>query len=205
MISKNSINDMINKLHLKEFLNDNSGGFLLPLEVKLKDKEFEKYRHLPIDWSVSSITSDDLPGEFSSKAVKTVDMFRRKTFNLDCECMIYFDIDSGNIVSCNFSDEGNDNVRGIIFPNLLKDMHIASLHNHPREYFSPPSGKNFEMLGLEFEEYELILSENELWILESKEIIFNENEIDKIRKMVDFFLIYVLRKLIMMLRVVLMC
>ena len=56
-------------------------------------------------------------------------------------------------------------------------MHIASAHNHPRGFCSPPSGKNFEMLGLEFEEYE---------------IIFEEDEIGKIRNNVNgyFDLIY---------------
>lgn len=194
MISKNTLDNLVQKLHLenfiksqKIFLEDNRGGFLILLEVKIKDKEFARYRHLPIYWSISPITRDDLPDEFSQKAVNVVDMFRRKTHDLDCECLIYFDIVSGNIVSCNFSDGNNYNVSGIIFPDLLKSMHIASIHNHPRGYYSPPSGKNFEMLGLEFEEYELILSEKELWILESREVIFSENEINEIRRKVDLF------------------
>ena len=44
MILKNSINNMIHKLHLDEFiksqkelLNDNKGGFLLPIEAKLSE------------------------------------------------------------------------------------------------------------------------------------------------------------------------
>lgn len=44
------------------------------------------------------------------------------------------------------------------------------------------------MLGLDFEEYEIIVSKNELWILESKEIIFTDGEITAIRhKAKDFF------------------
>jgi hypothetical protein len=66
-------------------------------------------------------------------------------------------------------------------------MNIASLHNHPKQFCSPPSGKNFEMLGLEFEEYELILSKNELWILESKGIIFDD-EIKEIREDAEAYL-----------------
>lgn len=195
MISKNSINNIIHKLHLdgfinsqKELLKDNRGGFLIPVSVKVTDVEYGRYRHLPINWSIPPITKEDLPDEFSKKAVRTVDMFRRKTFDLDCECLIFFDINTGNIVSCNFADEGEWNkVTGEIYPNSLKGMNIASLHNHPKQFCSPPSGKNFEMLGLEFEEYELILSKNELWILESKGIIFDD-EIKEIREDAEAYL-----------------
>ena len=167
MISKNNLKNIIHKLHIddfirsqKELMMDNRGGFLLPFEVKITDKEFERYRHLPVDWSLTSLTKEDLPSEFSQKSVKTVDMFRRKTINLDFECMIYFDIETGNIVFCSFADEDEpDEVTGDIYSTLLKGMHIASVHNHPKQFCSPPSGKNFEMLGLEFEEFELILSE----------------------------------------------
>lgn len=189
MISKNSINNMIRKLHLDEFieshkslLKDNRGGFLIPFEVKITDKEYERYRHLSVDWSIPPITKDDLPDEFSQKAVNAIDMFRRKTFNLDIECMIYLDIHTGNIVSCNFADKSSPNeVSGVIYGDVLKKFHIASIHNHPKKYYSPPSGKNFEMLGLDFEEYELILSESELWILESKEVVFSDEIIKEIR------------------------
>lgn len=108
-----------------------------------------------------------------------------KTYDLKCECLIYFDIQTGNIVSCNFSDAEPDEVNAIIFPKCLKGMHIASIHNHPHQYYSPPSGKNFEMLGKEFEEYELISTKNELWILESKEIVFSDEIIRDIRKKAD--------------------
>lgn len=190
MISKNSICNIIHKLHLDDFveshkrlLKDNLGGFLIPLEVKISDKEYERYRHLPVDWSLPPITKDDLPEEFSQKAVKTVDMFRRKTFNLDVGCMIYFDVETGNIVFCNFASEDNPNeILGEIYPSFLKGMHIASIHNHPKQFCSPPSGKNFEMLGLDFEEFELILSQNELWTLESKEIILDDELIIEIRE-----------------------
>lgn len=190
MLSKNSINNIARKLHLDEFielhkmfLRDNRGGFLIPFEVKITDKEYERYRHLPIDWSLSPITKEDLPEEFSEKAVKTVDLFRRKTHGLDVECMIYFDIETGNIVSCNFADDDSpDRVNGIIYPNFLKGMHIASAHNHPRKYGSPPSGKNFEMLQYDFEEFEIVLSQRELWVLESKIDVFDELLINEIRK-----------------------
>lgn len=96
--------------------------------------------------------------------------------------MIYFDIHTGNIVFCGFADEEPDKVNGDIYEDCLRGMHIASIHNHPKRFCSPPSGKNFEMLGLEFEEYELILAHNELWILESKEVTFSDEDIDDIRE-----------------------
>lgn len=159
------------------------------MTVKIKDEEYARYRHLPPNWSISPITKDDLPEDFSQRAVATVDMFRRKTYDLDCKCLIYFDIHTGNIVSCNFSDDGTPyQVEADIYADLLKGMHIASAHNHPIQYGSPPSGKNFQMLSLEFEEYELIFSKTELWILESKEDVFSEYDVDKIRKKLNVFL-----------------
>ena len=195
MISKSGLKNIANKLHLdgfiesqKELLRDNRGGFLIPASAKIKDVEYARYRHLPINWSISPITKNDLPEEFSQRAVATVDMFRRKTYDLECECLIYFDIHTGNIVSCNFSDEEPDKVNADIYGDCLDGMHIASIHNHPKPYYSPPSGKNFEMLGIEFEEYELTLSKNELWILESKEVVFSCDEINDIRKSAnDYF------------------
>lgn len=129
-----------------------------------------------------------MPEDFSPQAVKTVDMFRRKTFNLIDECMIYFDYKNGHIVSCNFSNDSQQNkVQGEVYPIVLKDMHIASPHNHPNQYYSPPSGKNFQMLGFDFEDYELVISHKELWILESHEHVFTDEEINEIRKDVDDF------------------
>jgi len=193
MISLHQLKRIVHKLHLddlaksmNECRKDTRGGFLIPASAKVTDSEYARYRHLPIDWSLPPITNDDLPEEFSPRAVKTVDMFRRKTIDLPYECMIYFDYVTGNIVSCNFSDRDSPNeVKGIVYSYLLKKMHIASIHNHPIQYCSPPSGKNFEMLGLEFEEFELISSREELWILKSREQIFSDDEINKIRHVVD--------------------
>ena len=56
----------------------------------MTDREYGKYRHLSINWDISPITKEHLPDEFSQKAVKTVDMFRRKTYDLNYECLIYF-------------------------------------------------------------------------------------------------------------------
>ena len=157
MISINNIKKIVHKLHLDDLVRsmnkcrkDNTGGFLIPTSAKVSDSEYARYRYLPINWSLPPLTKEELPKEFSPHAVKTVDMFRRKTIDLSFECMLYFDYKSGNIVSCNFSDENSpDEVNGVIFKHLLKKMHIASIHNHRNQYLSPPSGKNFEMLGLD--------------------------------------------------------
>ena len=195
MISKSSLNNIVHSLHLdslfksfKMCLQDNRGGFLIPVSVKLVDPEYERYRHLNVDWSISPITKDDLPEEFSQKAVNTVDMFRRKTIGLAYECMVYFDYVTGNIIFCNFSKKNKPaEVNGIVYADLLKGMHIASIHNHPKQFYSPPSGKNFEMLGLEFEEFEIISSQKELWILESHEKQLNQDEINEIRRNTEEF------------------
>ena len=189
MSTKNHIIKIVRTLHLdvlfksmKKCWNGPRGGFLIPVTVKLTDPEYERYRHLEINWEISPITKDDLPDEFSSQAVKTVDMFRRKTFDLPYECMILFDYETGNIISCNFSDDFEDKVESEIYPEFLKTMHIASIHNHPKQFCSPPSSKNFQMLGLEFEEFELISSQEELWILKSNKMILDNETIVEIRK-----------------------
>lgn len=41
------------------------------------------------------------------------------------------------------------------------------------------------MLGLDFEEFEIISAQKELWILESRELIFDNVVIDKLRKKLD--------------------
>ena len=190
MISKSSLKQIVHKLHLddlaksmNECRKDTRGGFLIPTSAKLSDSEYARYRHLPVNWSIAPITKDDLPKDFTPRAVKTVDLFRRKTFNLFDECIIYFDYKTGHIVSCNFSRKSEKNkVQGYVYPLVLKDMHIASAHNHPKQFYSPPSGKNFQMLGFDFEEFELILSDKELWILESRDIVLSNEEINEIRK-----------------------
>jgi hypothetical protein len=200
MLSGSSLKKIVHNKYVQGFLKsreecrrDNRGGFLIPSSSKITDTDYGRYSHLPVNWSISPITKDDLPEEFSSNAVKTVDMFRRKTVGLPYECMIYFDYVDGDIVSCNFSKKSFNKVQSIIYPYLLKDRSIASIHNHPISYGSPPSGRNFEMLGLEFEDFELISSKQELWILESREKIFSNDEINRIRSDIEEYydLIYV--------------
>lgn len=85
MISKNSINNIIHKLHLdgfinsqKELLKDNRGGFLIPVSVKVTDVEYGRYRHLPINWSIPPITKEDLPEEFPKKRLGLLICFEEK-------------------------------------------------------------------------------------------------------------------------------
>ena len=52
----------------------------------------------------------------------------------------------------------------------LHEKHVASIHNHTKDTFSPPSGKNFGILNREFEDYELIAGYYSFWILKAKGI-----------------------------------
>ena len=51
---------------------------LIPLELKLTDEEYKFYRELAVDWTIPPIKEEDLPKEFSKKACKLVDLFRKK-------------------------------------------------------------------------------------------------------------------------------
>ena len=112
------------------------------------------------------IRKSDLPEEFSEKAFKLVDEFVKKTHKLDYEVALYFDYITGEVLSCSMGIF--DNVKLKFNPDDYKDRHIASIHNHPQDVFSPPSDKNFGILQRDFEDYELIAGINELWILKAK-------------------------------------
>ena len=132
-------------------------------------EDFEKYKKLKIE-DVPSISQNDLPDEFSPKSFKTVDEFIKKTRNLDYECVIYFDYYTGEILKCAFGD-GSD--VSIDFDDEFEDNHVASIHNHPANVFSPPSGKNFGILMRNFEDYELIAGFEYFWILKAKFVNMN--------------------------------
>ncbi|WP_407381964.1 hypothetical protein [Methanobrevibacter sp.] len=132
------------KQQYSNFLKDEYGQLLIPLKLKLTDDEYKFYRELTIDWTISPIKKEDLPEEFSKKACKLVDLFRRKTINLDFECMLYFDYYTGEIIYCFI---GNENyIDNTIDEFYFKDKHVASIHNHSQNNFSPPSPENFEIL-----------------------------------------------------------
>ena len=149
-----------------ELKNDNCGALLIPIQLKVKDQEYKFYRDLPVDWSISPVKIEDLPSEFSKKACDLVDLFRRKTINLDFECMLYFDYITGEIIYCFI---GNENyLEDFIDESFFKNKHIASIHNHPRKGISPPSSNNFQIIEIESEDYEIISSYDNIWILKSK-------------------------------------
>lgn len=113
-----------------------------------------------------SVKFEDLPDEFSAEACNTIDVFVKKTHDLEYECALYFDYKSGQILKC---EMGHVNDVKIGFnEGEFENNHVASIHNHPKSVFSPPSGKNFGILTRDFEDYELISAPNELWILKAK-------------------------------------
>ena len=189
MISNSALRKIIDLRNRFPKLDD-KGGLLIPTSSKLNDFDFMKYRHLPVNWQISAVTEDDLPEEFSPKAVKLVDLFRRKTVDLEYEVMLIFDYGTGELIYCFVNDSGQSNeVFGNVDEDIFTGKCVASIHNHPFGYSSALSSENFQILELEFEEYELVSSWDGLWILESKdEILMDDvNEIkDNIRKLYGY-------------------
>ena len=75
MISKQDFKNLIHKIHIDSFVDshkrlheDNRGGFLIPIEFKIKDKEYERYRHLPVNWSISPNKERFAEGIFSKSS-----------------------------------------------------------------------------------------------------------------------------------------
>lgn len=135
------------------------------LHTESLDLACEKYRNLKCG-DFPSIRRQDLPDEFSDLAFKTIDEFIKKTYNLSYECLIYFDYITGEIIRCMF---GNfDSVELTFDDEEFKGYNVASLHNHPAGVFSPPSAKNFGILGRAFEDYELIASRDGFWIFKAE-------------------------------------
>ena len=175
-----SIRCILQKIYYLTSIDDR-GAFVLPFELRLKDQEFLKYCRLDVDWDIDSISAEDLPGDFSLKAVKLIDLFRRKTVNLPYECLLFFDYKTGEIIYCFVED----NLEGIVFEEIyeshFENHHIASIHNHPKGFLSAPSAHNFQILEIEDEDYELICGYDEFWILEAKGV-FDESVVEEIRK-----------------------
>ena len=148
---------------------DNKGALLIPVSFKLKDDEFMHYRHLNVNWEINSVKKEDLPDEFSAKAVKIVDLFRRKTIDLGYEVMMIFDYKTGELIYCFVNDEKPGEVNGEVDESIFDGKHIAIIHNHPKGFYSPPSSRNFQILSLDFQDYELVSSWDALWVLEFKD------------------------------------
>ena len=107
-----------------------------------------------------------MPEDFCDEAAVLVDEFIRKTGNLDYEMLMYFDYSSGEILRMGEGDKCNVEVK--FNESEFIEKHVASIHNHPIDVYSPPSGKNFGIVKRDFEDYELIAGCNGLWILEAK-------------------------------------
>ena len=150
-----------------EFLNDNGGGFVLPISGKAyNDEDFLEYQRLEVNLAIESILPEDLPSDFCDEACGLVDEFRRKTVNESVEWMLYFDYKTGEVIYCWKGREGRS---GGDYERInLYGRNIASIHSHPRGYYSFPSPENFDMLENEFEDYEVITSVGAMWIVEFK-------------------------------------
>lgn len=120
---------------------------LLMVIVNMSD--FDEYVDLRND-DVPLIKKDDLPVEFSNKAYETIVDFIEKTRNLDYGWVIYFDYVTGEILKSAKGDV--DNVKICIGNDEFKGNHVASIHNHPKNILSPPSGRNFGILVRDFED-----------------------------------------------------
>ena len=129
------------------------------------DSDFEEYKKLEKK-NVGLIRKEDLPAEFSDKAYKTIVDFIQKTKNLDYEWAIFFDYLTGEILKC--AKGISDEVKIYFDDDEFEGYHVASIHNHSINAFSPPSGKNFNIFQRDFEDYELIVGRGGLWILEAK-------------------------------------
>lgn len=82
------------------------------------------------------------------------------------EWVIFFDYVGGDILKC---AKGIFNEVRLDFDEGEFDGYsVASLHNHPKEVLSPPSGKNFSILTRNFEDYELIAGFEYFWIFKAK-------------------------------------
>ena len=116
--------------------------------------------------SAPSIKKSDLPCEFSDEAFKVVNEFIRKTIDLNFEILVYFDYITGEILKCKI---GNKTKVKVKFKEEEFENHkVASIHNHTKNMYTPPSEKNFGIFSREWEDYELIAGKNCLWILKAK-------------------------------------
>ena len=127
--------------------------------------DFKDYKKLENN-DVPLIKREDLPSEFIDNAYATIVDFIQKTRGLDFECALFFDYITGEILKCGIGVE--DNVELDFEDGEFEGYHVASIHNHPNDVYSPPSGKNFGILQRNFEDYELIAGLEYFWILKAK-------------------------------------
>lgn len=157
---------------VKEFFNDDFGGLVLPFSGEaINDEDWLEYQRLEADKTVAdktvkSINPDDLPSDFCDETCRLVDEFHKKTVNEKVEWMLYFDYLTGDVIYCWKGKEGRS---GGYFDRIhFQDRSMASVHSHPKGYYSFPSPENFDILENEFEDYEIITSFEAMWIVEFK-------------------------------------
>ena len=143
-------------------------AIIVMLSILINDSEesdLERYMNLKIE-DTPSIKRTDLPSEFSDKTFKIIEDFIKKTKNIDYEILIYFDYIEGEILKCKIGSKSN--VKIIFEDDEFKGRHVASIHNHTKDMYTPPSDKNFGIFSRDWEDYELIAWVNGLWILTGK-------------------------------------
>lgn len=142
---------------------------------------FKEFCELEPNQNVKSIDKNELPNEFSDELYEFIDSFRRKTANEKTEWNFYIDYETDEIIHCLHGQERN--VTDWINSGLMKNRKIMTIHNHPQGAYSAPSPANFEILEHDFEDYEIICSETDFWIVSAKgkfEKDFRENLKEKI-------------------------
>lgn len=137
---------------------------ILMLNV-LRKSGCEDYDALKLNGN-KSLKLEDLPCDFTNEALITVNDFIRKTDGLNREFVIHFDYITGEIINC--ASGILNHVEFDIKDEDIKGKNVASIHNHPIEVLSPPSGKNFKILKRDYEDYELIAGFEYFWILKAK-------------------------------------
>ena len=148
----------------KRFLNDNRGGLVLSFDnLDLPDKEWIEYKQLKVDDSAGSVNPNDLQDVFCEEACRVVDEFHRKTINEKVEWMMYFDYTTGEVIYCWKGEEGK--AIGGYEKIHVNSRKIASIHSHPKGYYSFPSPNNFDILENSHEDFEIIVSVTAFWIL----------------------------------------
>ena len=85
---------------------------------------------------------------------------------MDYECAIFFDYITGELLKCSVGDENSVSVA--FEENEFENHRVCSIHNHPDFLFPTPSEKDFGILAKDFEDYALVASSEELWIIKAK-------------------------------------
>ena len=129
------------------------------------ESDCQKYEKLEIN-DVPSIRKSDLPSEFGDVAFEVVDEFIRKTIPLNYEILLFFDYITGEILRCKIGTESSVELQ--FNDGEFDGKHVASIHNHTKDMYTPPSDKNFGIFLRNWEDYELIAGIDGLWILKGK-------------------------------------